>query len=108
MIIDLQYQKPHAVVRREKGDSRFYTDSTFLYHVKKKLIEMGHDVIKKRAWKDGNLVDDDLQWIRSREPRQARSFALWWGNHQTYEAVEDWNEKGEVRLQAMWDLSVQP
>lgn len=41
-------------------------ESLLLYHVKTMLLRMGYDVIKKRMWKDGHLVDDSRQYVRTR------------------------------------------
>ncbi len=55
-------------VIRDIGDPRFSNkDSWFLHRVKKELQAMGYDCIKKLAYKDGNLVNDDMHYIRSRK-----------------------------------------
>ena len=56
-----------CIVERTTDDPNFYAESHFLYHVKLQLIEQGYDLIKKRMWKDGHLVDDRQQYIRSRK-----------------------------------------
>jgi len=53
-------------VQKESGE-KFYNESAFLHALKKELIAMGYDVIKKRMWKDGHLVDDTQQYIRARD-----------------------------------------
>ena len=66
----IEINKHTVTVRREVGDPVFRSsDSRLLYHVKKSLIRLGYDCIKKRAWKDGHLVDDDMQYIRDRKGR---------------------------------------
>ena len=62
-------------VVRESGDPRFYGtaggagESRFLHWLKKILNSEGRDLIKKRMWKDGHLVDDMQQYIRVRNIR---------------------------------------
>lgn len=59
--------KYHCTITREKGDPKVYNESLLLHKIKLELIRQGHDVIKKRMWKDGHLMGDDkLQYIRSR------------------------------------------
>lgn len=66
----IEIRKHTIVVRNEINDPAFgKDDSRFLYHVKKALIRLGYDCIKKRAWRDGHLVDDYMQYIRDRKKR---------------------------------------
>jgi hypothetical protein len=83
-----------CTVRRDKTDPKFYRESTFLHHVKKKLIEQGYDVIKKRMWRDGHMVDDTQQYIRDRK----NNFAIWYGEYAIRDSREPFNENGEVVL----------
>ena len=58
-----------CVITREKGDLKFYGvvnaagESKLLHHIKLKLNEQGHKVIKKRMHKDGHLVDEMQQYL---------------------------------------------
>lgn len=57
-----------VAVLRDISDPLFHgDDSRFLYHVKKSLVRLGYDCIKKKAWKDGHLVDNEMYYIRSRD-----------------------------------------
>jgi hypothetical protein len=66
--------KNKIVVKKEPTDKKFYTcyggwsdgESQFLYAVKQLLKKAGYDVIKKRMYKDGHLVDDKQQYLRAR------------------------------------------
>jgi len=64
-----------CIVTKEKGDKSFHStqwasaESTFLYHVKKELERQGIELIKKRMWKDGHLVDDEQQYLRTRKKK---------------------------------------
>lgn len=97
-----------CIVTKEEGDPTFRSggwstaESTFLYHVKKVLQE-NHDVIKKRMWKDGHLVDEDQQYIRTRAKKNP-SFAIWNNMYAVYDAGIEFNECGEVTLFVIWDI----
>jgi hypothetical protein len=73
MIVELDLENDTCKVIKEAGDPVFrrsgwaLAESTFLYHVKIALMRQGYDVIKKRIWKDGNIVDETQQWIRTRK-----------------------------------------
>jgi hypothetical protein len=73
---------------------RFYTDSTLLHHIKKALIAQGHDVIKKRMWRDGHMVDDTQQYIRARDG----SWCVYDEHYQTRQICKDLDLKGIVHL----------
>ncbi len=69
----VEFHNSHIIVYREKGDKAYYGivnaagESNLLYALKNLLNKMGYDLIKKRMWKDGNLVDDKQQYIRARK-----------------------------------------
>lgn len=60
------------VVTREQGDKKYYGvhhamgESALLHDIKTELNKRGFDLIKKRMWKDGHLVDDLQQYLRTR------------------------------------------
>lgn len=63
----------HCIVEREATDQRITGgpvnaagESLLLYRIKCELNAKGHDLIKKRMHKDGHLVDDLQQYIRTR------------------------------------------
>lgn len=92
-------------VTREEGDPKYYDDGAFLHAVKKKLLADGHDVIKKRMWKDGHLVNDDQQYIRTRSRRpDPDAFMIWWEFHPYRGPQDDWNKNGEVELAIDFDI----
>lgn len=58
----------HLHVERDLADPKFGKDeSWFYYRLKQHLQKLGYDCIKKLAWKDGNLVDDHMYYIRDRK-----------------------------------------
>ena len=60
-------------VTKEPGDPKFSGvvnargESRLLYHIKNILNARGYDLIKKRMYKDGHLVDDLQQYLRTRK-----------------------------------------
>lgn len=84
MIVNLDLQTKKCSVIKEKNDKKYHRgyalpESTFLFHVKRELIKQGYDVIKKRMWRDGHMVDDLQQYIRTRNYslHNLKGFALY-------------------------------
>jgi hypothetical protein len=100
MLINIDRIHHIVTVTKEKGDPYFKSsgwglaESTFLYHVKKKLIGAGYDCIKKRMWKDGHLVDDNQQYIRDRKGE----WCIYNDGWQVFDAGERFNQTGVVIL----------
>lgn len=101
-----------CIVEREDDDDKFYGElnaageSRLLYHVKRTLQRMGHDVIKKRMHKDGHMVDEMQQYVRTREPtgNSDRDFAILNNSFALRGANEVWNEKGRVELKVVFGI----
>lgn len=69
MILDFT-KKNCVLVRKDVFDPKFgRDDSWFFYRLKQALQAMKKDCIKKLAYKDGHLVDDDMPYIRERKKR---------------------------------------
>ena len=101
----------HCIVTKEPGDPVFRNsgwasaESTFLYHVKKALIAQGHDVIKKRMWKDGHMMDERQQYIRTRSRRSPKPHLYIWNDSwAVYDAGREFNYAGEVVLAVATDV----
>jgi hypothetical protein len=66
-----------CTVQREQGDPKLRdgswgdAESLLLYRVKKALNAQGYDLIKKRMWRDGHLVDENQLYLRDRKWRFA-------------------------------------
>lgn len=105
MIVELNYN--FCRVTKESSDPKFHSsgwasaESTFLYHVLKQLKKQGYDVIKKRMWKDGNLVDDTQQWIRTRSWEKCGDFCIFNNNYSIYDAGLKFNEDGKIDLSVL-------
>ena len=63
----LTLNKTNLVIEREESE-KIYSESRLLHIIKMALIADGHDVIKKRMWKDGHMMGgDEMQYIRERK-----------------------------------------
>ena len=95
-----------CLVEKEKGDPYFKhsnwssAESTFLYHVKNELNKQGYDLIKKRMWKDGHLMDDIQQYLRARKNTKdpSKDICIWNGNYMIFDAGKQFNKEGRVIL----------
>lgn len=79
------------------GGPKTYKESTFWFKVKQTLQEMGYDVIAKRMWKDGHLVDDSQIYVRSRK-YTPDSFMIYQTDYAIRSVYEGYNKNGEVDL----------
>jgi hypothetical protein len=90
-------------VTREPSDPKFKdgswgdAESRLLYHVKRILNARGMDLIKKRMWRDGHMVDDRQQYLRSRL-KNAKCICIRNLSWQIAGADKDFNERGVVDL----------
>lgn len=109
----VELKKNSCIVTREESDSKIYGiqnaagESKLLYQIKKELRVQGHKVIKKRMWKDGHLVDDMQQYIRTAKGYEP-SFCIWNNQWAIKGAEEDYNQ-GQVVLSVernIWKKSV--
>ena len=102
MIVTLN--KNTCIVTREWNDPHFHSggwsssESTFLYHVLKELKDQGYDVIKKRMWKDGHMVDNTQQYIRSRSWKKDGDFFILNNSYSIFDAGDKFNKDGQVIL----------
>ena len=98
MKIELNLKGRYCRAIKEAGDPYFsnggYADaeSTLLYHVQQALKDQGYDVIKKRMWKDGHLVNEFQQYIRTRSGlSKADEFAIYNSRYAIENAGEAFN-----------------
>ena len=103
MIVTLDFKNNVCKVVRESDDPHFKNggwtlpESTFLYHVKKELIKQGYDLIKKRMWHDGHMVDDTQQYLRTRSGlSKSHEFAIYNSQYALYDAGIEFNHNGKV------------
>lgn len=91
----------YVKVERETDDRRPSSESHLLYMIKKNLIAQGFDVIKKRMWKDGHMVSDHCQYIRSRNTKDPDAFMLWDDQYAVRDLAEDFRKNGVVTLHCL-------
>lgn len=86
-------------VYRESGDPKYYGvmnaagESRLLYAIKNQLNTDGWDLIKKRMHKDGHLMADMQQYLRTRKPtgNPDKDIYIYNGYWQIRGAEEDFN-----------------
>lgn len=101
-----------CIVTREPGDPNFSGvvhakgESRLLYHIKKILNTQGYDLIKKRMWKDGHLVDMMQQYLRTRKAtgNPEKDIYIWNGYFNIRGAEEYLKEQGTVTLNVETDV----
>jgi len=93
-----------CIVTREPTDPRFYGivgakgESRFLYHLKNYLNNRGYDLIKKRMYKDGHMVDDLQQYLRTRSKKSKFPYICLYNNHWAINGLDEDFNKGEAVL----------
>ena len=101
-----------CIVTREQNDPCFYGkqnasgESKLLYHVKNILNKQGYDLIKKRMYKDGHLVDDLQQYLRVRKAtgNPEKDICIY-NQHWSIQGAETaYNKTGRTVLYVMRDL----
>lgn len=114
----LIWNKNSLTVIREKDDPKFYGtvnangESNFLYWLKNLLNAQGFDLIKTRMSKDGHLVDDIQQYLRTRSKNSVKKGYPNIVLYNSFWAVrglnDDWNKgKVVIRLETNWFQDVE-
>ena len=74
------------------GSPKCYNDSRLWYAICNELRNaFNFDVIKKLMWKDGNLVDQNQYYVRSRNMKELYSFMIWDPYYQIRPMYKDYN-----------------
>ena len=104
-------KKDYCRVVREKGDPRFKAgtwgdgESRLLYWVKRILNQRGLNLIKKHMWRDGHLVDDKQQYLRTRNPRCPKPHLMIMNDRWVIEGADTtFNREGAVELRVWRDV----
>lgn len=95
----IEFKNTSIIVHRESCDPKYYGilnaagESRLLYAIKKHLNALGFDLIKKRMAKDGHLVDNRQQYLRTRKPSGNPNLdvMIWNGMWIIRSAEEDYN-----------------
>lgn len=111
MKVKLCVRKGYCEVIREPGDPVFSGnrnaagESRLLYHLKQVLNKRGLDLIKKRMWRDGHLVSDMQQYLRTRSPRSTKPHICIYNEALAIRgADEDFRKDGRVTLRVFRDI----
>lgn len=100
----IEFQRAAIIVRREISDPNFGKDeSWFMHRVKTALRQKGLDVVKRLAWKDGNLVDDTMYYLRERKG----NWCIYDHRYALRNSAEDFMKLGEVTLLIQGELRVE-
>lgn len=106
-----EFHVSSVTFHREAGDKRYHGtggargEHNLFYAITKWLNQRGFAVIKKRAAKDGHMVDDIQPYIRCRDQRQAYPHVfIISGFFALRGANEDWNKDGKVTLMLHTDV----
>lgn len=86
-----------VIVTRDPGDPRISNESNLWYKIRNVLLKKGEDVIKKRMWKDGHMVDDNIFWVRSRKYKPG-SYGIYDPDYAVRNMMEEYNYEGRVTL----------
>ena len=104
MRVEIIKERGICRVTRENDDPRIRGgnhnaagESRLLYWVKNALNRAGCDLIKKRMWKDGHMVDDCQQYVRTRT-LNGEVWAIFNRRFAICGADEDYNATGSVDL----------
>ena len=108
----VEIKKNACIVTKEPGDPNFSGvvnaagESRLLYHVKKILNDQGYDLIKKRMHKDGHLVSDMQQYLRTRKKTgdPQKDIYIYNSYWQVEGAEEPFNKDGKVTLTVETDV----
>lgn len=107
----LEFNGNCLTVVREDTDPKYYGnynaagESKLLHAIKKELNKQGYDLIKKRMWKDGHLVDDCQQYLRTRKKGAGKAdIYIYNSSFQIRGANERYNEDDKVVLSVDYNI----
>lgn len=106
----LEFKGNTLVVTREQSDKKYYGranakgESNLLHAIKTELNKQGYDLIKKRMWKDGHLVDDMQQYLRTRKKGAGKADIYIYSGFWALCGADEVFNKGEVRLNVCYNV----
>lgn len=111
MKINLAIDAEHygtLTIQREEGDAYASNESVLLYWVKQQMNVRGLDLIKKRMAKDGHMMDDHQQYLRSRNKKLYPGFQIYNGRWALEGIHEPFNKFERVSLIVQPHLTTRP
>lgn len=107
----LEFKGPYLLeVTREEGDPKYYGvknaagESKLLHAIKTQLNKEGYNLIKKRMWKDGHLVDDCQQYLRTRKKETGKDYIAIYNSRFQIEGADVQFNEGQVFLAVERDV----
>lgn len=107
----LEFDGNSLIVTREETDPKYYGtvnakgESNLLHAIKTELNKQGYDLIKKRMWKDGHMVHDCQQYLRTRKKGAGKAdLYIYNSGFQIRGANERYNEDGKVVLAVDYNI----
>lgn len=100
----LELKGNRLIVTREPNDPKYYGvrngagESNLLHAIKTQLNKDGFDLIKKRMWKDGHLVDDIQQYLRTRKKGNPKGDIYIYNDCWSIRGANEKFNNGEVEL----------
>lgn len=97
-----------CLITWQKGDrsANFWNESRLLHQLKKHLIlTYGLELIKKRMWKDGHMVDQEQQYIRTTHWKsKAPHICIYNPNYALYDAGQQFRQAKIIELRIAHDI----
>lgn len=94
MKVELNFRHRKLIATRTSDDLRFRNESHFWYGIKKALLALGCDVVKKRMWKDGHMVNNNIHYVRERKGE----WCVWDADYALRLLHEVFRKQGSVQL----------
>lgn len=112
MAMVIVYGQHSMEIRWQPGDPKRFPaggwgdgESRFLHWLKGVLKAHGYDLIKKRMWRDGHLVDDQQQYLRHRSPKAPGPAVMLYNGHWACSSLDqDWATHGCATLMMETDI----
>ncbi len=77
---------------------KIYTESGFWYNLKNSMNKQGYNLIKKEMAKDGQIVSENVYYLRSRNMKKKDAIMIWDEDYAIRNLAHDYNTKIGVRL----------
>lgn len=106
----LEFKGENLIVTREPGDPKYYGvingkgESNLLHAIKNQLNKDGYDLIKKRMWKDGHMVDDMQQYLRTRKKGAGKADIYILNNYWAIRGADVDFNNGETTLNVLYNI----
>lgn len=106
----LEFKGNTLLVTKEPNDPKYYGtvnakgESNLLHAIKNQLNKEGYSLVKKRMWKDGHLVDDMQQYLRTSKKGAGKADIHIYSGFWNIEGANERFNRGEVELNVDYDI----